>query len=138
MNKENYTPRDSAELLTDDEMINVNYSCRFLLPHQQMLPNIQPLLVDAHGSDVSQSFLIDLTLFSRSMNELVGHHTTPLLDSALQGTKLTPAEAIRVASYQLAYQLPSSHIGLFLQPLQYRTRYTLERVRPCPPRVSHS
>ena len=27
------------------------------------LPNIQPLLVDAHGSDVPQSFLIDLTMF---------------------------------------------------------------------------
>ena len=34
-----------------------------LLPHQKMLPNGQPLLVDAHNSDVAQSFLIDLTLF---------------------------------------------------------------------------
>ena len=44
-------------------LIHVNYSCRFLLPHRRMLPNSQPLLIDAHGSDVSQSFLIDLTMF---------------------------------------------------------------------------
>ena len=44
-------------------LIHVNYSCRFLLPHRRMLPNSQPLLIDAHGSDVSQSFLIDLTIF---------------------------------------------------------------------------
>ena len=46
-----------------DYLIHVNYFCRFLLPHRKMLPNIQPLLIDAHVSDVSQSFLIDLTLF---------------------------------------------------------------------------
>ena len=37
----------------EHELIHVNYFCRFLLPHRGMLPNIQPLLIDAHGSDVS-------------------------------------------------------------------------------------
>ena len=31
------------------------------MPQRKMLPNIQSFLVDAHGSDVPQSFLIDLT-----------------------------------------------------------------------------
>ena len=44
-------------------LIGVNYFCRSLLPHRKMLPNIQSFLVDAHGSDVSQSFLINLTMF---------------------------------------------------------------------------
>ena len=129
--------RGVTDVARQSLLINVSYSCRFLLPHREMLPNIQPLLVDAHGSDVAQSFFIYLTLFSRSIHELVGHHSTPLLDSALQGTKLTPAVAIRVASYQSVHQLPSTHIGLLLQPLQYQTPYTLERVRPCPPCVRH-
>lgn len=43
--------------------LNVNYSCRVLLPHQQMLRNNFSLLIDAHGSDVAQSFPMGLTLF---------------------------------------------------------------------------
>ena len=116
---------------------HVNYFVR-LLPHLKMLPSFWRLLIDAHRSDVAQSFLIYLILFSRSIHGPVGHHSTPLLDSELQGSKLTPAVAIRAASYQPVHQLRSSHIGLLLQPLQYQTPYTLERVRPCPPCARHS
>ena len=55
--------RGELDTAAAPRLLHVNHSCRFLLPHQDMLPNIQPFLIDAHGSDVTQSFLIDLTLF---------------------------------------------------------------------------
>ena len=44
-------------------VIHVNYSCRFLLPHQEMLPSFSRLLIDAHRSQVNRSHLIDLSVF---------------------------------------------------------------------------
>ena len=44
-------------------VFRVNHSCRFLLPHRDMLPKFQELLIDAHGSDVPSVSLSHFTLF---------------------------------------------------------------------------
>ena len=74
------------------------------------------------------------TPFNRSVHELARHYTTPLLHSALQRSKVLPAEMLRMTAYQPIEKLRGRGIRLALKPVQYvASPHPLNRVRMSPP-----
>ena len=124
--------------LWDVEFLNCEQRQLFwplLLPHPIMLPKFLQLLIDAHGSDVPLVSLNHFTPFTRSIHQLAHHNPTPLSHSALQRSKVTPAETLRMTAYQPIQQLPGRGVRLALKPVQYLAPHSFEWIRTRPPRV---